>query len=78
MKLSFESNLLFQLDFIPTERTPGANGGICCWLIKIDVNLLDGQIPPLRNSSYRSRFASRKDKKNGWCHSDFEILREWI
>ena len=29
------------------------------------MNLVEGQIPPLRNSSCRSRFAGRKDKKDG-------------
>ena len=45
---------------IPIERTPGANRGICCYLNKKDMNLLEGQIPPLRNASSRSRYFGQK------------------
>jgi hypothetical protein len=66
--LHFYTNLIYsilQKVVIGIERTPGANRGICWHLLNMNTNLAESQIPPLRNSSFLSRFACRKDKKDG-------------
>ena len=49
MTLLYFANGIKKRAVIPTERTPGANGGICSGLIQVNMNLAESQIPPLRN-----------------------------